>query len=150
MSIPAFRRRDHATPATGSVSVLATPVTDARTHCVHLVSDAGAAAGRANAGRYVALCGAEVLAASLTTPESGYCGSCTSNPGRPPIRVSSPRLALGGRPAFRTSADQPRRGEGFVGRHEDEEEKRRHGDGQPSGPINPDTVREPKPGKRGQ
>lgn len=36
------------------------------------------------------------------------------------------------------------------GKHENEEEKRRERDGQPAGPINPDIIRESKPGKRGQ
>jgi hypothetical protein len=50
-------------------------MTDARTGVAHLVTDDAAAAGR-RAGRYRAMCGADVLAASLTTPESGYCRSC--------------------------------------------------------------------------
>ena len=33
------------------------------------------------------------------------------------------------------------------GKHENEDEKR---NGQPTGPIDPDTIREPPPGKRGQ
>jgi len=37
------------------------------------VTDDPVAAGRADAGRYVAVCGAVVLAASLTTPEASYC-----------------------------------------------------------------------------
>ena len=36
------------------------------------------------------------------------------------------------------------------GKHEDEEEKRRQGDGQPTRPIDPELPREPKPGKRGE
>lgn len=43
--------------------------------------------------------------------------------------------------------DKPDKG---GGKHENEEEKRREGDGQPTGPIDPDTIREPPPGKRGQ
>ncbi|MGH3906527.1 MAG: hypothetical protein ACRDTE_20450 [Pseudonocardiaceae bacterium] len=35
-------------------------------------------------------------------------------------------------------------------KHENEDDKRRQGDGQPRGPIKPETVREPKPGKRGR
>jgi hypothetical protein len=41
----------------------------------HLVTEEAMAAGRP-AGRYRAACGSEVLAASLTTPERGYCRSC--------------------------------------------------------------------------
>ncbi|HEY6422092.1 MAG TPA: hypothetical protein VIY28_02345, partial [Pseudonocardiaceae bacterium] len=46
------------------------------TRRAHSVTVAAAAAGRADLGRYVAVCGAVVLAASLTTPEASYCGSC--------------------------------------------------------------------------
>lgn len=41
----------------------------------HLVTDDAMAAGR-RAGRYVAVCGSEVIAASLTTPESRHCRAC--------------------------------------------------------------------------
>jgi hypothetical protein len=41
----------------------------------HLVTDAAMAAGR-RAGRYAAVCGAEVIAASLTAPESSRCRRC--------------------------------------------------------------------------
>lgn len=41
----------------------------------HLVIDEAMAAGR-SAGRYHAVCGGEVLAGSLTTPETGYCRLC--------------------------------------------------------------------------
>jgi hypothetical protein len=50
-------------------------VTDARTGSAHLVTEDGMAAGR-RAGHYPAVCGVEVLAASLPPPESGYCPSC--------------------------------------------------------------------------
>ena len=49
---------------------------DAQTHCAHLVTDDAAVAGRADGGRYLALCGAVVLAASLTMPETSYCALC--------------------------------------------------------------------------
>jgi hypothetical protein len=52
-------------------------MTDARTRRAHLVVDAAVAVGRADAGRYVTLCGVVVLAASLTTPEASYYASCT-------------------------------------------------------------------------
>jgi hypothetical protein len=51
-------------------------MTDARTQCAHFVTDTEAAAGRAKFGRYVAICGKTVLAASLTAPETSYCSSC--------------------------------------------------------------------------
>jgi len=41
----------------------------------HLVTDEAMAAGR-RAGCYRAVCGSHLLAASLTTPESGHCRSC--------------------------------------------------------------------------
>ncbi len=41
----------------------------------HLVTDQAMAAGR-SAGRYMAVCDTEVIAASLTTPESEYCRRC--------------------------------------------------------------------------
>lgn len=51
------------------------PMTNA-TGGAHLVTEEAAVTGR-RAGRYVALCGAVVLAASLTTPERRYCVRCT-------------------------------------------------------------------------
>lgn len=52
-------------------------VTDAQTGITHLVSDeAMAAAIIARSGSYLAACGAEVLTASLTTPESAVCRRC--------------------------------------------------------------------------
>ncbi|MGH3796566.1 MAG: hypothetical protein ACRDSP_16955 [Pseudonocardiaceae bacterium] len=50
-------------------------MTDARTSVAHLVTDDAMTIGR-RLGRYVACCGAEVLASSLTAEESGYCRSC--------------------------------------------------------------------------
>ena len=41
----------------------------------HLIAEDAMAAGR-RAGRYLAVCGAQVLAASLTSPEHGRCRSC--------------------------------------------------------------------------
>ena len=41
----------------------------------HLVAEEAMAAGR-RGGRYLAVCGTQVLAASLTTPEHGSCRSC--------------------------------------------------------------------------
>lgn len=54
---------------------------DIRTLVAHVLSDAAAVAGRRGGGRYIALCGTEVIPASLTAaPEGGYCGSCTAIP----------------------------------------------------------------------
>lgn len=51
---------------------------DATTGTAHLVTDESVAAGRRAGGLYVAVCGARVLAASLTMPERGQCQSCRS------------------------------------------------------------------------
>jgi hypothetical protein len=73
------RHRKQRRSATGAgVTAETVPVfamTDARTQCAHFVTEEAAAAGRA-VGRYVAICGRVVLAASLTAPETSYCGSC--------------------------------------------------------------------------
>lgn len=54
---------------------------DIRSLVTHVLSDAAAVAGRRGGGRYIALCGAEVIPASLTAaPEGGYCGSCVAIP----------------------------------------------------------------------
>ena len=48
---------------------------DASTGRTHLVRDDAVVAGR-RAGRYVAVCGAVLLAASLTAPGDTYCRRC--------------------------------------------------------------------------
>ena len=50
-------------------------VTDARTGDEHLVTDDAIAAGL-RAGRYHAVCGEMVLAASLTTEPAHHCRTC--------------------------------------------------------------------------
>ena len=50
-------------------------VTDAHTGCEHLVTEDAIGVGR-RSGRYAGVCGADVLAASLTAPGRGYCRSC--------------------------------------------------------------------------
>lgn len=80
-SIVPPRHRRRARAATGADVVVDTSrvvaMTDARTHRAHLVTDEAAAAGRADAGRrYVAVCGAVVLAASPATPETRYSACC--------------------------------------------------------------------------
>ncbi len=57
-------------------------MTDATTGTAHLVTDESVAAGRRAGGRYVAVCGAQVLAASLTMPERDQCQSCQSRTGQ--------------------------------------------------------------------
>jgi hypothetical protein len=61
---------DTLSSVTGAVGI-----TDARTRIEHLMSDAVAMAHR-HAGRYPALCGIEVLAASLTERHGNQCSSC--------------------------------------------------------------------------
>jgi hypothetical protein len=63
---------------TASASSLTSPVLTEVTDIggvVHLVSDNSMQAGRV-VGRYAALCGCEVLAASLTEPERRHCADC--------------------------------------------------------------------------
>lgn len=55
--------------------VFVVEVTDARTGRAHLVTEKSFAVG-CQAGRYGAVCGVEVLAASLATPEVGPCQLC--------------------------------------------------------------------------
>ncbi len=50
-------------------------ITDAQTHLEHLVTDESLAAHR-HLGRFLALCGIEVLAASLTEPDRGRRPLC--------------------------------------------------------------------------
>lgn len=51
-------------------------MTDALTGTAHRGTDHAFAMGRRTGGRYVAVCGWEVLPASLTTPERDYCPLC--------------------------------------------------------------------------
>ncbi|MGH3939921.1 MAG: hypothetical protein ACRDTG_15080 [Pseudonocardiaceae bacterium] len=68
-------RHRRTTPAK-PVRIPVLAITDARTRSAHLITDEAFTAG-CRAGRYLAACGADVLAASLTTPECDYCDSCT-------------------------------------------------------------------------
>jgi len=56
----------------------------------HLVTDDASTAGR-RSGRYKALCGAVVLAASLTTPDRGRCAVCALRAAPPPTRTGRGR-----------------------------------------------------------
>lgn len=66
-------REGAARAVTGTGHVFA--LVDARTDSTHLVRDDAVVAGRL-VGRYVAVCGAVVLAASLTAPGDKDCRSC--------------------------------------------------------------------------
>lgn len=70
------RRRGRAATGThvGAETSRVIAITDAPARRSHLMTEAAAAAGRTDAGRYV--CGAVVFAARLTTPEATYCASC--------------------------------------------------------------------------
>lgn len=58
----------------------ATELVDAHTLTAHLLTDAAVAAGQLPKGRYVAICGQEVLPVRLTEPACGYCLFCISVP----------------------------------------------------------------------
>lgn len=77
-------------------------ITDARTGAARLVTDAAAARGRLR-GRYEAICGARVLAASLTAPATGMCRCCVDRVarGQPPV--------TGGVAASRCRTFEPRK-----------------------------------------
>jgi hypothetical protein len=52
-------------------------IIDAQTHVEHLVTDESAREHR-HSGRYLALCGVQVLAASLTATDRGRCPRCAT------------------------------------------------------------------------
>ena len=76
----AGRRRSVYTRSARTSVLTASPrpiaMTDATTGTAHRVTDESVAAGRRAGGIYVAVCGAQVLAASLTMPERDQCQSC--------------------------------------------------------------------------
>lgn len=51
---------------------------DIRTGENHLLTPEAAAAGRRAEGRYLPLCGVDVLPAAVVDPGRGYCWSCRS------------------------------------------------------------------------
>ena len=77
-------RRRGVTARSARIPVVTAPprliamMVDARTGTAHRVTDESVAAGRRAGGRYVAVCGAQVLAANLTMPERDQCPSCQS------------------------------------------------------------------------
>lgn len=58
----------------------AVEVVDARTRTMHSLTEEALAAGRLSQGRYIALCGQDVLPAGLTEPGTRRCPSCVSIP----------------------------------------------------------------------
>lgn len=77
------RRRDRARQ-TGLRSRRLIAWVDARTSITHLLTPEAAAAGRLGGGRYITLCGANVLPASLVDPGESYCRACRSSIDIPP------------------------------------------------------------------
>jgi hypothetical protein len=53
-----------------------TEMTDGRTHLTHRLTDDAMADGRRTGGRYQAICGVQVLSASLTAPVRQLCQTC--------------------------------------------------------------------------
>lgn len=56
----------------------AAEVVDAHTLTVHFMTNDALAAGQHPGGRYIALCGEDVLPASLGEPGRERCGSCVA------------------------------------------------------------------------
>ena len=52
---------------------------DLRTSITHFLTPDAAAAGRRSAGRYIALCGEDLIPASMTEPGRGYCEPCRTS-----------------------------------------------------------------------
>lgn len=69
------RRAEHTVPRHRPVEVV-----DAHTPTAHFLTHDAFAAGRLPKGRYIALCGQDVLPASLAEPGRGRCSSCVSIP----------------------------------------------------------------------
>jgi hypothetical protein len=78
-AVMAGKHRLHAraanAPVPGQRGTRPVGVTDARTRVEHLVRDESLVAQR-HTGRFVAVCGVEVLAASLTDPGRDRCRDC--------------------------------------------------------------------------
>lgn len=53
-------------------------LTDVHTGAAHLVTDEAMVAGRRAGGHYAAVCGVDVLPASLTAPERRSCRHCAA------------------------------------------------------------------------
>lgn len=94
-SVPRHRQRRCSTTGASRVTetVAVFAMTDANTQCAHFVTDDDATTGRPH-GRYIAICGKVVIAASLTTPETSYCDPCLywrAKNHTPPRKDSTPR-----------------------------------------------------------
>ena len=69
------RRAEHTAPRHRPVEVV-----DAHTLTAHFLTHDALTAGRLPKGRDIALCGQDVLPASLVEPGRGRCSSCISIP----------------------------------------------------------------------
>ena len=61
-----------------TVALRLVALTDVRTNLAHRVTDEAMVAGRRAGGRYRAVCGVDVLPASLSAPERGFCDDCAA------------------------------------------------------------------------
>lgn len=69
------RRTEHSVPHQRTVELV-----DARTLTAHLLTDAAITAGRLANGRYIALCGQDVIPACPVEAGQSRCASCVSIP----------------------------------------------------------------------
>lgn len=69
-------RRQAAPVASALPAPMAIEMTDGYTNVTHQVTDEAMAEGRRAGGRYRAICGAQVLSASLATPVQRHCPRC--------------------------------------------------------------------------
>jgi hypothetical protein len=63
--------------------LLTIELVDRRTEVAHRVTDEAFATGRRDGGCYRAMCGAQVLPASLTAPARRHCPACERNSAPP-------------------------------------------------------------------
>lgn len=70
--------RGRTPAAVAPVALRLVALTDVRTGAAHLVTDEAMVAGRRAGGRYIAVCGVDVLPASLTAPERRSCHHCAA------------------------------------------------------------------------
>lgn len=80
--MPKHRSARGRATATAPPRLYAIEMVDARTGAAHLVTDEAVAEGRRHGGLYAAVCGRQVLGASLTDPGTGRCRSCHPIPSR--------------------------------------------------------------------
>lgn len=79
--------RGRAPAAVTTVALRLVAVTDVCTGTAHRVTDEAMVTGRRAGGRYAAVCGVDVLPASLTVPERRFCHDCAALTRRPDDRT---------------------------------------------------------------